>query len=230
MKKFETIDGINRILKNNNIPWKFEEHEEYPEKSINGTIPGLVGDGSDGKIITRGGAGINLFPADVTGNLHDDFLGICGFDSGNKSLRNTFLAMADWAQAHADIKSQQKLTAVIWTDKWNAAQYEKQCAALEYLDIHIVVILCMGGVPVQLPYVYSDRATLEFTKSHMLNDEQTEAIRHIVRIIRSGHPVHELWNLEGIDNDVVYWMFLNAFGHGCNEVLNDLNNILVDTE
>ena len=111
------------------------------------------------------------------------------------------------------------LTAVILTDKWNAAQYEEQCAPFKCLNIHLVVILCMGEVPVQLPYVYSNKAIEEFIELHApLNDEQTEAIKHVVRIIRSGHRVDNLWNLNGIDNDVVYWMLMNAFGHtrACN--------------
>lgn len=228
MRKFEMINGINRILENNNIPWKFAEHQDYPKEKIQGTIPGLFGDGNDKKNILGGGSGINLFPSDVTGDLHDDFLGICGLGSGNKSLRDTFSAMADWEQAHADMKSSQKLTAVILTDKWNAAQYEEQCAPFKCLNIHLVVILCMGEVPVQLPYVYIDKATWKFTKSYKLNDEQTEAIKHVVRIIRSGHRVDNLGNLNGIDNDVVYWMLMSAFGNtrACNEMLEDLNKLL----
>lgn len=227
MRKFEMIVGINRILENNNIPWKFAEHQDYPEDKMQGTIPGLFGDGSDKRIISIGGSGINLFPSDVTGNLRDDFLGICGLDSGNKSLRETFLEMAKWAQKHADRESLHKLTAVILTDKWNATQYEEQCASFECLDIHLVVILCMGGVPVQLPYVYIDKTTWKFTKSYKLNDEQTEAIKHVVRIFRSGHRVDNLGDLKGIDNDVVYWMLMNAFGHtrACNEMLEDLNKL-----
>ena len=243
MKKYEMIGGINRILENNNIPWKLAEPQEhldypdyldhpdfpnYPEGKIQGNTPGLFGDGIGKRIFSKGGSDINLFPSDVTGDLHDDFLGICGLGSGNKSLRDTFSAMADWAQAHADRGSLHKLTAVILTDKWNATQYEEQCASFECLDIHLVVILCMGGVPVQLPYVYIDKATWKFTKSYKLNDEQTEAIKHVVRIVRSGHKVDDLGNLIGIDNDVVYWMLMNAFGHtsACNEVLEDLNKAL----
>ena len=229
MRKFEMINGINRILKNNNIPWIFAEHQDYPEKTIHGTIPGLFEDGSDRIIFSRGGSGINLFPSGVTGDLHDDFLGICGLDSGNKSLRDTFSAMADWAQAHADMKSSQKLTAVILTDKWNAAQYEEQCAPFKCLNIHLVVILCMGEVPVQLPYVYSDKAIEYFIELHApLNYEQMEAIKHVVRIIRSGHRVDDLGDLNGIDNDVVYWMLMNAFGHtrACNEMLEELKRAL----
>ena len=244
MKKYEMIVGINRILENNNIPWKLAEPQEhldypdylnhpdfpnYPEGKIQGNTPGLFGDGIVKRIFSKGGSDINLFPSDVTGDLHDDFLGICGLGSGNKSLRDTFSAMADWAQAHADMKSPQKLTAVIMTDKWNAAQYEEQCAPFKYLNIHLVVILCMGKVPVQLPYVYSDKAIEKFIELHApLNDEQTEAIKHVVRIIRSGHRVDNLGNLNGIDNDVVYWMLMNAFGHthAFNEVLKDLNKAL----
>ena len=229
MRKIEMIGGINRILENNSIPWKFAESRDYPEESIHGTIPGLFGDGNDKKIILGGGSGINLFPSDVTGSLRDDFLGICGLDSGNKSLRETFLEMANWAQKHADRKSLHKLTAVILTDKWNATQYEEQCAPFKCLNIHLVVILCMGEVPVQLPYVYSNKAIEKYIELHApLNYEQTEAIKHVARIIRSGYKMDNFGDLNGIDNDVVYWKLLDAFGNtrACNEVLKDLNKAL----
>ena len=231
MSNFEMIRGINRILENNKIPWEFDEQRDdpdYPEGKTKGTIPGLFGDGIDKSIISRiGGSCINLFPSDVTGSLHDDFLGICGLGSGNKSLRETFSAMADWAEAHVSKGSLQELTAVILTDKWNTALYEEQCMPLKDLDVHLVVILCIGEVPVQLPFAYSDKAIEHFIGLHApLNYEQTDAIKHVVRIIRSGHPVHDLGDLNGIDNDVVYRMCRNAFGHACNKVLMDLNMAL----
>ncbi len=231
MSNFEMIRGINRILENNKIPWEFDEQRDdpdYPEGKTKGTTPGLFGDGIDKSIISRiGGPCINLFPSDVTGSLHNDFLGICGLGSGNKSLRETFSAMADWAEAHVSKGSLQELTAVILTDKWNTALYEEQCMPLKDLDVHLVVILCVGAVPVQLPFVYSDLAIEKFIESYPpLNYEQTEAIKHVVRIIRSGHPVHDLGDLNGIDNDVVYRMCRNAFGHACNKVLMDLNMAL----
>jgi hypothetical protein len=231
MSNFEMIRGINRILENNKIPWKFDEQRDdldYPEGKTKGTTPVLFGDGIDKSIIARiGGSCINLFPSDVIGSQHDDFLGICGLGSGNKSLRETFSAMADWAKAHVSKGSLQELTVVILTDKWNAALYEEQCMPLKYLDVHLVVILCVGEVPVQLPFVYSDLAIEKFIESYPpLNYEQTEAIKHVVRIIRSGHPVHDLGDLNGIDNDVVYWMCRHAFGKACNKVLMDLNMAL----
>ncbi len=246
MSNFEMIRGINRILENNKIPWKFAENPEdpnyrddrdyrdypdypdYPGDKTEGTIPVPFGDGIDKSIISRIVVScINLFPSDVTGSLHDDFLGICGLGSGNKSLRETFSAMAEWAEAHVSKRSLQELTAVILTDKWNTALYEEQCMPLKDLDVHLVVILCVGAVPVQLPFVYSDLAIEKFIESYPpLNYEQTEAIKHVVRIIRSGHPVHDLGDLNGIDNDVVYRMCRNAFGHACNKVLMDLNMAL----
>ena len=214
--------------KGTNNPWTFSDHQNYPGDKTKGTTPGLFGDGIDKSIISRiGGSCINLFPSDVTGSLHDDFLGICGLGSGNKSLRETFSAMAEWAEAHVSKGSLQGLTAVILTDKWNATLYEEQCASLESLNIHLVVILCIGEVPVQLPFVYSDLAIEKFIESYPpLNYEQTEAIKHVVRIIRSGHPVDDLGDLNGIDNDVVYWMCRHAFGKACNKVLMDLNMAL----
>ena len=230
MSNFEMIRGINRILENNKIPWEFDEQRDdpdYPEGKTKGTIPVPFGDGIDKSIISRIVVScINLFPSDVTGSLHDDFLGICGLGSGNKSLRETFSAMAEWAEAHVSKGSLQELTAVILTDKWNTALYEEQCMPLKDLDVHLVVILCIGEVPVQLPFVYSDLAIEKFIESYPpLNYEQTEAIKHVVRIIRSGHPVDDLGDLNGIDNDVVYWMCQNAFGRAreCNDMLKDLN-------
>ncbi len=265
MSNFKMIRGINRILENNKIPWKFAEnpedpnhgddrdyrdypdypdypgdktkgtnnpwtfsdHQNYPGDKTKGTIPWPFGDGIDKSIISRiGRSCINLFPSDVTGSLHDDFLGICGLGSGNKSLRETFSEMAKWAEAHVSKGSLQELTAVILTDKWNATQYEEHCEYFKSLNIHLVVILCVGEVPVQLPFVYSDLAIEKFIESYPpLNYEQTEAIKHVVRIIRSGHPVVDLGDLNGIDNGVVYWMCQNAFGRArvCNDMLKDLN-------
>ena len=97
------------------------------------------------------------------------------------------LKMADWAQAHANREDRLRLTAVILTDKWNATQYEEQCASFNCLNIHFVVILCVGEVPVQLPYAYTNRSIREFIKSHTFNDEQIEAVKYVAQVIRSGH-------------------------------------------
>lgn len=227
MGRRETIIGINRILEKNAIPWRFDEQKDYPEGIARETTSGLFGDGIGKKVCTSGRSGINQFPSDVFGDLYDDFLGICGLHSGNKSLRDTFLAMADWAWEHVGKGSRQKLTAVILTDKWNATQYEEHSAPFKCLDVHLVVIQCVGEVPVQLPYVYTDRAIREFIEFHALNDEQIEAVNHVVRVIRSGHRVDSLADLYGIDNDVVQDLFRSAFSHECNEVLQDLNRVLM---
>ena len=225
----EMIKGINTILENNDIPWKFDERRDYPEDIPNDIAPGLFGDSSDKRIRTRGrsgNSGINVFPSDIIGDLKDDFLGVCGFNFGNKSLKAAFLAMADWAQAHANRGDRQRLTAVILTDKWNATQYEEQCASFKYLNIHFVVILCVGEVPVQLPYVYTDRSIQEFIESHTFNDEQIEAVKYAAQIIRSGHRADSLADLTRGGNDFVYDVLNSAFGTACGEVLRNLNRAL----
>lgn len=226
----EMIKGINTILENNDIPWKFDERQDYPEDIPNDIAPGLFGDGSDKRIRTRGrsgNSGINVFPSDIIGDLKDDFLGVCGFNFGNKSLKAAFLAMADWAQAHANRGDRQRLTAVILTDKWNATHYEEQCVSFKSLNIHFVVILCVGEVPVQLPYVYTDRSIREFIESHTSNDEQIEAVKYAAQIIRSGQRADSLAGLTRGGNDFAYEVLSSAFGPACDEVLWDLNRALL---
>ena len=232
MKGKVIIRGINDILGKNDIPWRFDEQEYNVDYRERNNCPEPTSSGPwngnkfEKKIRPVGKPGINVFPSDVTGDLYDDFLGICGCHSGNNSLRETFLKMADWAKAHVEQGSRQRLTAVILTDKWNAAQYEDQCVDFKDLDIRLVVILCVGDVAVQLPYVYSDRTVWEFIKSHDFTDEQAAAIKHVARIIRSGHRVDSLADLTGVDNDAVYDMAHIAFGHEINDVLRDLNKEL----
>ena len=230
--KNHLVKGINGILERNDIPWKFDDQdypegwreqddEDYPEGNGYGKVLGPF----DRKVCIRGGSGYNCFPSDVDGSLHDDFLGYCGLGSGNNSLRSTFDAMACWAQKHAKNGDRQRLTAVILTDKWNAAQYEKQCECFKVLNIHLVVILCVSNASVELPYVYTDLATCEFIKIHRFNEEQAEVIKHVVRYVRgnSGKP---LGNIKDISDDVIRNMMLETFGSESNEVLWDLRAVL----